>query len=367
MRSTFRLGRFAGIDIGVNWTWLLIFGLIVWSLSQSVFPDQNPGHSNNTYLAMAAIAAIAFFASLLGHELGHAIQARREGMEIEGITLWLLGGVAKFRGLFPSAGAEFRIAIAGPLVSLVLGGLFILIARANLPSAIDGVISWLGLWNLLLLVFNLLPALPLDGGRLLRSAIWHFKGDFVPATRFAAGIGRGFGYLLMAAGIALLIFEGPREGFWFVLVGFFLLQAAGSEARHAQARQALTDRRVGALMTPNPVSVDLDTTIRDFMEHVAWRRPYTTYPVMEGDRVVGLLVHRCADELPRAEWDAQRVGVCMIPLERVPLFSEEDSAESALARLTATRVSRGFVLDGDRLIGLVSLSDLARALEAHQA
>ena len=114
MQSTFRLGRFAGIDIGVNWSWLVIFGLIVWTLSQSVFPNQNPGHSDTTYLLMGAIAAIAFFASLLGHELGHAIQARREGMQIEGITLWLFGGVAKFRGLFPSAGAEFRIAIAGP-------------------------------------------------------------------------------------------------------------------------------------------------------------------------------------------------------------------------------------------------------------
>ena len=367
MESTFRLGRFAGIDVGVNWSWLVIFGLIVWTLSQSVFPDQNPGLSDNTYIAMGAIAAIAFFASLLGHELGHALQARREGMEIEGITLWLFGGVAKFRGLFPSAGAEFRIAIAGPLVSLVLGGMFILIARASLPFTVDGVISWLGFINLLLLVFNLLPALPLDGGRLLRSAIWHFKGNFAPATRLAAGIGRGFGYLFIGGGIALFVLEGAFSGAWLAFIGLFLLQAARSEARHANTRRALTDWRVGALMTPNPVSVDSNTTVRDFVEHVAWQRPHSTYPVLDGDRVVGLLVHRCAVELPRSEWDTQLVGVCTIPLERVPLFSEADSAESALATLTATRVTRGFVLDGDRLIGLVSLSDLARAVEPSQA
>lgn len=367
MQSTFRLGRFAGIDIGVNWSWLVIFGLIVWTLSQSVFPNQNPGHSDNTYLLMGAIAAIAFFASLLGHELGHAIQARREGMQIEGITLWLFGGVAKFRGLFPSAGAEFRIAIAGPLVSLVLGGLFLLIARASLPSTVDGVIWWLGFINLLLLAFNLLPALPLDGGRILRSALWHFKGNFAPATRLAAGIGRGFGYLLIAGGIALAFVEGIFSGVWLAFIGLFLLQAAHAEASQARTRGVLTDRRVGALMTPNPVSVDVDTTIGAFMEHVAWPRLHATYPVVDGSRVVGLLVRRCAQEIPRSEWDTRSVSVCTIPLERVPQFSEEDPAERVLATLTATRTGRGVVLDGERLVGVISLSDLARAVEPRQA
>ena len=134
MNTTFRFGRIAGIDIGVNWTWFAIFGLIVWTLSQNIFPSENPGLGDNTYIAMGAVAALAFFASLLGHELGHAVQARRDGMEIEGITLWLLGGVAKFKGQFPSAGAEFRIAIAGPLVSLVLGVIFVLVAMLPLPG-----------------------------------------------------------------------------------------------------------------------------------------------------------------------------------------------------------------------------------------
>ena len=184
MHATFSLGRIAGVEIGVNWSWAIVFALIVWSLASAVFPDQNPGHSNGAYIAMALAAAILFFASLLLHELGHAIQARRDGVEIEGITLWLFGGVARLKGELPSAGAEFRIAIAGPLVTLVLGAVFVAIAvLAGLPDAADGVAAWLGYINLFLLVFNLIPALPLDGGRVLRAALWAGKHDFALGDR----------------------------------------------------------------------------------------------------------------------------------------------------------------------------------------
>ena len=173
MTSSITLGRIAGIRIGIHWSWLVVFGLITWSLATAVFPDQNPGLGDSTYIVMAVVAAVLFFTSLLLHELGHAFQARREGMEIDGITLWLFGGVAQFRGMFPTAGAEFRIAIAGPLVSLVLGAGFVGIAVAIAGvEEVDGIAAWLGYINLALLVFNLLPALPLDGGRVLRSALW---------------------------------------------------------------------------------------------------------------------------------------------------------------------------------------------------
>src|SRR5918992_2453774 len=204
MRDTFTLGRIAGVRFGLNWSWLVVFALIVWTLATGIFPETNPGFSDGAYVAMALVAALLFFTSLLLHEFGHALQARREGMEIEGITLWLFGGVAKFKGMFPSAGAEFRIAIAGPVVSLVLGGLFVAIAgMTGLPESVDGVSAWLGYINLTLLVFNLLPALPLDGGRVLRSALWRARDDFRWATRISASIGRGFGFLFIGGGIAL--------------------------------------------------------------------------------------------------------------------------------------------------------------------
>ena len=260
MNTTFRFGRIAGIDIGVNWTWFAIFGLIVWTLSQNIFPSENPGLSDNTYIAMGAVAALAFFASLLGHELGHAVQARRDGMEIEGITLWLLGGVAKFKGQFPSAGAEFRIAIAGPLVSLVLGVIFVLVAMLPLPGTVDGVVSWLGYINLLLLVFNLLPALPLDGGRLLRSTLWHFKRSYAPSTRLAAAIGRLFGFGFIAAGIAFLFLDGTFQGLWLAFIGWFLLQASGRGSavrlEHAQSRRPDAPRTDDARTRERPARRD---------------------------------------------------------------------------------------------------------------
>src|SRR5919108_4352748 len=230
MGDSFSLGRIAGIRIGVNWSWLVVFALITWSLATGVFPNTNPGLGDGQYVAMGVAAAVLFFTSLLLHELGHALEARREGMEIDGITLWLFGGVAKFRGMFPSAGAEFRIAIAGPLVSLVLGLLFLGVPMLlGLPATVDGVLFWLGSINIALLVFNLLPALPLDGGRILRSILWYARGEFASATRIAAGIGRAFGYLFVAAGVALLVFASPVTGIWLAFIGWFPLQAARAE------------------------------------------------------------------------------------------------------------------------------------------
>ena len=352
---------------GVNWSWLVVFALITWSLADGVFPPQTPGLSHGTYIAMALVAALLFFVSLLLHELGHALQARREGVEIEGITLWLFGGVAQFKGSFPSAGAEFRIAIAGPLVSLVLGVLFVLLAVfAGSPTEVDGVAAWLGYINLTLLVFNLIPALPLDGGRVLRSALWYFKGDLAWATRIASNIGRGFGYLLIAGGLAMLIFQGSFSGAWLAFLGWFLLQAATAEARYVATQQALDGLRVRDVMVRNPVTVDADFTLGQFVDDVAGRRRYTTYPVLEDGRPVGLLPFRSVVGVPRSEWDRRRVRDSMIRREQLPLLDEGEPAIDALAELSSSDVNRGLVVDNEHLAGLLSITDLARALEVRR-
>lgn len=364
MGSSLTVGRIAGIRIGVHWSWLVVFALIVWSLSEGVFPETNPDLSDGTHLAIAVVASVLFFASVLLHELGHALQALRERMEIDGITLWLFGGVASFRGSFPSAGAEFRVAVAGPLVSLLLGILFVLIALVGLPEAADAVAAWLGYVNLSLLVFNLIPAVPLDGGRILHALLWGRRGDVAWATRVAAAVGRGFGYLLIAGGIAMFIFQSSFSGAWLAFLGWFLLAAASGEARFAAARQALSGLLVRDLMVPDPVTVTPDLTLGEFMDDVVWRRRYTTYPVVEGDRAVGLLPFRCVAEVPRGEWDTRRVRDCMLGLDDVPVLAEEAEAVDALVELGQTSLNRGLVLDGDRLAGLLSITDLARALDA---
>jgi Zn-dependent protease/CBS domain-containing protein len=367
VNPTFQLGRIAGIRIGVNWSWLIVFALIVWSLADGVFPSQNPGLSDAEYIAMAIAAALLFFVSLLLHELGHALQAKREGVEIEGINLWLFGGVAQFKGGFPSAGAEFRIAVAGPLVSLALGGLFVLMAGfAGLPSAADGVVAWLGYTNLILLVFNLLPALPLDGGRILRSALWQARGDLRWATAIAAGIGRGFGFLLIWAGILMFIFQGSFSGAWLAFIGWFLLQAASAEARYVATQQALAGLRVGDLMARDPVTVDADLSLGQFMDDVARSRRYTTYPVLDNGRPVGLLAFRSVAGVPRNSWDGHRVRETMMRREDVPTLTEDEPAIDALLKLSSSDVNRGLVVDDGRLAGLLSITDLARALEVER-
>ena len=364
MNASLTLGRIAGIRISINWSWLVVFVLIVWSLASQVFPGQNEGLSDTAYAAMAIVAALLFFVSLLLHELGHALQARREGLEIDGITLWLFGGVAAFRGSFPSAGSEFRIAIAGPLVTLVLGGAFLgLAVLVPMTDTVDGVLAWLGITNLLLLVFNLLPALPLDGGRVLRSALWQARGDFAWATRLAAGIGRGFGYVFIAAGLALLIFANAFSGAWLAFIGWFLLGAASGELRHLAVREALGGLRVRDLMVRDPATVSPDLSLGSFMDDVVWSRRYTTYPVVEGGRAVGLVPFRSVAEVPRSQWDERTVRDCMLNRDAVPVLDEDEELADALAELSERGVGRGLVLDGDRLAGLLSITDLVRALQ----
>jgi Zn-dependent protease/predicted transcriptional regulator len=363
VNSSFELGRIAGIRIGVNWSWLVVFALIVWSLASAVFPSQNEGLSDGTYIGMALAAALLFFASILLHELGHAIQAKREGMEIEGITLWLFGGVARFKGMFPSAWAEFRIAIAGPLVSLLLGVFFVAVAVATRATEeIDGVAAWLGYINLMLLVFNLLPALPLDGGRVLRSVLWGTRDNFDWATRVAGNIGRGFGFLFIAGGLAFFIFANSFSGAWLAFLGWFLLGAASSELRYLSARDALSGLRVRDLMVRDPTTVPRGLSLGRFMDEVVWPHRYTTYPVTDNGRAVGLLPFKCVAEVPRSEWDMRTVEDCMLPRNRVPVLDENDELVDVVSEL-GENPGRGLVLDGERLVGLLSISDVARALE----
>jgi len=367
MWSSVRLGRIAGIEFGVNWSWLVVFALIVWTLASGIFPSTNPGLSKATHIAMAIVAAFLFFLSLLLHEFGHALRARREGIEIDGITLWLFGGVARFKGSFQSAGAEFRVAIAGPVVSLALGVLFVLIALIpGIPSAVDGVAAWLGYINLTLLVFNLIPAPPLDGGRVLHAALWRWRGDYVWATRAAANVGRAFGYLLIAVGIAMFIFQSSFSGAWLAFLGWFLLNAATAEARYLLTQQALSGVHVRDVMTPNPVVVSPDTTLGEFMDSIMVSQRHTTYPVVEDGKPVGLLPFRCVANVPRGEWDVRRVRDCLIPLDEVPVLREGEEAVDALAELSQSAGGHGLVVSNGGLAGIVSTSDLARALEARR-
>ena len=363
MDGNLTIGRFGGIEVRLHWSLLAVFVLLVWSLSQGVFPSQNPGLSDSTYIAMGVAAATLFLASILLHELGHSWVARRDGIEVDSITLWLFGGVAQFKDRFTSAGSEFRVAVSGPFVSIGLGIVFVLIAIGSLPSEVDGVAAWLGYINLFLAAFNLLPASPLDGGRVLHAALWRAKGDYAWATRVASEIGQGFGYLFIALGLVMFIFQGSFSGAWLAFIGWYLLQAAKAEARYVATEQALAGLRVRDLMVPQPVTVGADETIGRFMDEVAWSHRFTSYPVLDGGAPIGLLAFASVAAVPRSDWDTRRVRDTMIPLGEVPVLTEGDTAVDALAELAASPANRGLVVENGHLAGLLSITDLGRALE----
>ena len=360
--SSFRLGRVAGIEIRVHWSWLLVAALIVWSLSAGVFPETNPGLSDSAYVAMALVAALLFFASILLHELGHAVQAKREGVAIDGITLWAFGGVALMRAEPPSAGAELRIALAGPAVSLVLGGVFLLGSLAlPLAPGVDGVAFWLGQMNLYLLVFNMLPAFPLDGGRVLRAVLWARRRDFASATLTAAALGRGFGQLFIGAGLALTIVVGAFGGVWLAFIGWFLLAAAEAERQRLVSRDALAGLTVWQLMVPDPVTVEPDASVRDFIERVFFPTRHTAYPVVERGRPVGIVSYRRALELPPEAWATASVRDIMVGAADVCI--DPDTPISEVLPQLAAGERRLLACRHGALLGLLSPTDVMRVLE----
>ena len=338
---------------------------MVWSLATVLFPATYPGLDGATYLAMAAAAAVLFFTSVLAHELGHALRAVREGERIDGVTLWLFGGVARLRGQPDSPGAEFRTAAAGPAATVVLVAVFWAVAvaagRIGWPDGIRGLFDYLARINLLVLGFNLVPALPLDGGRVLRAWLWRRQRSFVAATRG----GQAFGILLVAIGLLGLCTGGGLGGIWFACLGWLLLQAAQAEAILTLARQALGDRRVRDLMSPEPVAVAPDRTVAQFVEEAAGNRRFSSYPVVDQGRLVGMVSGRRGGGSPTGRAGASPGGRHQTGREQVPTVEGHRAAADVLAQLTG-QGRRAMVVEDGRLVGVVSGAEVVRELELAQ-
>src|SRR5438309_4931223 len=257
MNENISLGRIFGIHVGFNWSLLVVAALIAWSLATGILPPAASGETSTAYWTAGVISAFVFLASLLAHELAHSVVAMQRGLKVEGITLWLFGGVSRISSETNSPGTQALFTFVGPLTSLVLGAVFYLVSIAigsgPHPGLVPATLSWLGYINISLGVFNLVPAFPLDGGRLLQSLIWLRTGDRLRATRIAARVGMGFAYLLLLSGLASFIFAGSLiGGVWSVFLGWFLLGAARPEEAGGLIRQALAGIRVREVMTPDP-------------------------------------------------------------------------------------------------------------------
>jgi CBS domain-containing protein len=264
--------------------------------------------------------------------------------------------------MFSTAGAEFRIAVAGPLVSLLLAGGFLGVALVpGIPVHVDAVCSWLGFTNLVLLLFNLIPALPLDGGRMLRAALWQGTGDLRRATRIAATTGRILAMGLIGLGVLMALSLSVVSGIWLAVIGWFVLQAAGAEGRYVemQARRAM---RVRDMMTTDLVAVDPDETLADVGDRTAGHTGLAAFPVIHDGRVVGILTTADIEAVPRDAWPYHRVADHLTERDHVPTLAADDALDTAVAALTSSHLQRAFILDGERLVGLLSIGDVARVL-----
>jgi Zn-dependent protease/CBS domain-containing protein len=368
MGQTFSLGRISGIRIGVNWSVLLIVALLAYGLAAGEFPAAAPRHPVAEYVVAALLTAVAYMGSLLAHELAHSLVARRNGLQVEGITLWLLGGVSRLQGEAPSPGAEIRIAGVGPLVSLILGGAFLLLAWLVHAAGVRGVLvvalAWLGGINLLLAVFNVIPAAPLDGGRLLRAVLWRLTGDRFKAAAWSAQAGQVFGWILVVVAAYLVLVRREYNWIWFALIGWFLISAATSEGQQAMLQSRLRTVAVREIMTAHPVTVPGSATVAWFLDDFLPRHRHSAFPVEAGDgQTVGLVTVHRVNQVPAAERGRTTLRDAACPLSDVARATPDEPVADVLPRLNANSENRALVFTDGHLAGIVSPADISRALE----
>jgi Zn-dependent protease/predicted transcriptional regulator len=367
MGDTFSLGWISGIRIGVNWSVLVIVALLAYGLAVGEFPAVAPRHPVAEYVAAAVVTAVAYMGSLLAHELAHSLVARRNGLQVEGITLWLLGGVSRLQGEVSGPGAEVRVAGVGPLVSLLLGGGFLLVAwlvhAAGARGVVVAALAWLGGINVLLAVFNVIPAAPLDGGRLLQAVLWRITGDRLKATVWSARSGQVFGWALVVIAAYLVLVRRDYSWLWFALLGWFLISAATAENQQAVLQSRLRMVAVRQIMTPDPVTVPASATAAWFLADYLPGHRHSAFPVVAGGQVVGLVTVHRINQVPPAARGQTTLGDAACPLSEVAQATPGEPVADVLPRLNACAERRALVFTDGRLAGIVSPADISRALE----
>lgn len=364
-RGVFRLFRIFGFEVKLNVTWLLLALLITWTLAAGLFPADYPDLAPATYWWMGLAGAAGILFSIVFHELTHSLVARRYGLPIKGITLFIFGGVAEMEAEPARPEVEFLMAVAGPLASLLLAGIFHQaewMAEAwSWPVAVVGVLHYLALLNLVLAIFNLVPAFPLDGGRMLRAGLWHWMGDLRRATRIASRIGSGFGIALIVFGALAFIQGSFVAGMWWVLIGTFLRSAASSSYRQLLIRDALRDKLVRELMSTEPVTVESATTLERLLEDYVYRHHFKMLPVVDEGQLKGCVTVRDITQVPREQWSSATVADVMSPCSPGNTVSPDTRASRLLADMgkPGGAGSRLMVVDDHRLVGVISLRDLA--------
>ncbi len=358
MRQSMRLGRVAGIPIGVHWSVLVIMLLLVDGLAMSILPAGARGYDSVLYWGVAVIVAVLFFAALLAHELAHALVARHYRVRVRAITLWLLGGVSEMEGPAPHARGELLIALAGPLTSLAGAGVFgaaaVLAGTAGAGPLVVTALAWLTVVNGVLAVFNLLPGAPLDGGRVLTSILWWIRGDRASAQRSAARTGTAIGMLMMALGFVEILLLANLGGLWLVVLGWFLTSAARAESSAAALGGVLTEVQVGDVMSTPAVCGYTGQTVSYFLTAVARHQPHHGYPVLDLDgRVVGLVTLAGLARIAAPDRATLTLARVMVPFAQTAPLAPTMPLVDVAPNLLAGRGRLAPVVDGVRLCGVV--------------
>lgn len=374
MRSSLYLGSIAGIRIEVNFSWLIIFALMTFSLATLWFPQSVPRQSVPLYWLTAVVAVLLLFASVLAHELAHSIFAKSRGLPVKSITLFIFGGVSNIEREPQSPGVEFQMAFVGPLTSLIIGAVsvgvtFLLGGITGVPPLLTALFSYMGIINLLLGVFNLIPGFPMDGGRVLRSMIWKATGSLQKATQWAANVGQGIAYLMMLIGVWLFFTGFPLDGLWIGFIGLFLLYAAQAEIAQMRLESSVAGVKVGDVMTAAPAVVSPYLSAQEFVDEHLLRTGQRAMPVVddvEGGRLLGIVTLRDVRRLPREQWATTRLGEIMTPLVQLKTVDSSQPLADALPLISKAGVNQLPVVHDGHLVGMLGLEVIVERMQVWQ-
>ena len=368
MKSSFVICTVAGIEIGIHFSWLFAFVIITMFLGMNVYPSSYPQWADTTHWAMGAVTAFALFVSVLAHELAHSLVALAKGIPVRSITLFIFGGVSNLGSDTQRPGDEFQISVAGPVMSLVVGGLALMVWRTLGPvnpretQPLEAVLFYLGWMNLGVGVFNLLPGLPLDGGRVLRSIVWQATGKMELGTVVAGRAGQFVGWGIVAYGLYVMFLrDNIFNGLWFVFIGWFLAGAASSAVRQTRRRPAersATDVQVREVMQPNPVVVGPDLAVDELVSECFHRLNCSAAPVLDSGGLTGIVTEAAAQSAGEAAW--RRLVVRQIMDSNPVIVGPNDLAVRALKRMLARGATHAVVADGATVVGLLAISPLLR-------
>ncbi len=386
MRSGFKVARLFGINVYVDWSWLLVFLLVTWDLAAAVFPSLHPNWGLDLNIVMGILASLVFVFSILLHELAHSVVARARGLPVRRITLFFFGGVSNIQREPPSPGTEFLMAVVGPITSIVLGIIFLVIGIGQIPrlslvptnaapmlrtlSPLATMLVWLGPVNIIIGLFNLIPAFPLDGGRILRSILWAISHNLRRATRWATAVGQAFGWLMIIAGVAMVfgatlpvLGTGFINGLWFAFIGWFVISAAAQSYQQVVVEDLLQGVPVTSLMREPTPAVSPDTPIHTLVYDHIMRGEERAFPVMEGANLVGMVYAEDLRKIDRNRWDKTTVRDVMVPESNLDELSPREDAMEAFQKMASKDMRQMPVVQNGKLVGILRRRDILRWLQ----